>query len=53
MVLFQDFPIMLLSLNAPSTPCNPSETFFWIKLGSKSKNIHLQDFKDGFLQYGF
>ena len=36
---------MLFSLNAPATPYNPSETFFWTKLGSKNKNIHLRDFK--------
>ena len=44
---------MQLSLNTPSTPYGPSKTFFWIKLGSKNKNIYLRDFKDAFLKYGF
>ena len=53
MFLFQDFRVMQISLNAAPTPCKPSETFFWIKLGLKNKNIHLRYFKDTFLQYGF
>ena len=44
---------VLFSLNAAPTPYRPSKTFFWIKLGSKNKNIHLRDFKDAFLKYGF
>ena len=37
MFLFQDFRVMQLSLNASPTPCKSSETFFWIKLGLKTK----------------
>ena len=44
---------VLLPLNAPPTPYRFSKTFFWIELGSKNKNIHLRDFKDPFLKYGF
>ena len=42
---------VLFSLNTPPTPYRPSKTFCWIKLGSKNKNIHLQDFKDAFPKY--
>ena len=40
-----------ISLNVPPTPKRPSKTSFWIKLGSKDKNIYLRDFKDSFLKY--
>ena len=44
---------VLFLLNAAPTPCRSSKTIFWIKLGSKTKNIRLGDFKDAFLKYGF
>ena len=44
---------VLFSLNAPPTLCRPSDSFAWIKLDSKNKTIHLRDFKDAFLKYGF
>ena len=44
---------MQLSLNVPPTPYMPPQTFFWIKAGSKNKNIYLRDLKNPFLKYGF
>ena len=45
--------IIMKLLNALSTPCRPCKNFFWIKLGSKNKDIHLRDFKNAFLKYEF
>ena len=36
---------VLFSLSAPPTPYSTSKTFFWTKLSSKNKSIHLRDFK--------
>ena len=44
---------VLFSSNVPPTPYRSPKTFFWNKLGSNNKNIHLQDFKDAFLKYRF
>ena len=53
---FKDFRVILLRrfffIKCTSYTL-PSRNLFWIKLGSTNKNIHLRDFKDVFLKYGF
>ena len=47
------FPSYVTFINVTPTPYRPSKTFFWIKMGSENRDIHLRDFKDAFIKYGF